>query len=227
MSYGKRINLICSLLKSTSTFADVGCDHGYCSHYVLEKGLCDRVIASDVSRGSLEKAERLLADYIREGKVTTVLGDGFYGVPKDTEQVLIAGMGGYEIIQILSHKTYGFLPKNFVFQPMHDTAKLREYLLENGGYIERDFTFFDGRKYYDVLVGRRAEEGEKQAYTPAQILFGKENILLRPTAFLAWMKREIEKIEGYVKTPSLSEESRQELRKRQALLKGVIDDEIK
>ena len=41
MSYGKRIDTLCSLLEKTDTFADVGCDHGYCSEYMLKNELCD------------------------------------------------------------------------------------------------------------------------------------------------------------------------------------------
>ena len=226
MNYGKRINLLCSLLKKTATFADVGCDHGYCSQYVLEKGLCEKVIVSDVSKGSLEKAKTLLAPYMQAGKVTAVLGDGFFGIPKDTEQVLIAGMGGYEIIKILSHSKYGFMPKNFLFQPMHDTAALRRYILDNGGCLQKDFTFVDGRKYYDVLVGGKAE-GKPQPYTEAQILFGKDNLLVRPKEFLALIEKEMEKVEGYLQKPALSEESRAELQRRKEWLEKVINDEIK
>ena len=227
MNYGKRINLLCSLLRKSKSFADVGCDHGYCSQYVLQQGLCDDVVISDVSKGSLEKAKTLLKEYLAEGKVKAVLGDGFYGVSKDTEQVLIAGMGGHEIIQILSHPKYGFLPQRFLFQPMHDTAKLRQYVLEHGGYLERDFTFMDGRKYYDVLVGRLATACEKQDYTPTQLLFGKENILSRSPDFLAWVEREIEKVEKYGKAPSLSEASKAQLQERRVLLEKVLKDEIR
>lgn len=227
MNYGKRINLLCSLLQPSATFADVGCDHGYCSQYVLEKGLCEKVFVSDVSKGSLKKAEDLLSSYLQAGRVTSVLGDGFYGIPKDTEQVLIAGMGGQEILKILSHPKYGFIPAKFVFQPMHDTAKLRKFLLEQGAYIERDFTFVDGRKYYDVLTGRKAKQGEEQSYTPAQLAFGKENVLARTADFLSWLKKEIEKIDGYIAAPSLSEESRVQLESRRALMEGVVKDEIK
>ena len=59
MSYGKRIDTLCSLLEKVETFADVGCDHGYCSEYMLKNGLCKKAILSDVSRGSLAKAEKL------------------------------------------------------------------------------------------------------------------------------------------------------------------------
>ena len=131
-----RIDTLCSLLEKTDVFADVGCDHGYCSEYMLKNDLCEKAILSDISKGSLQKAETLLAPYVRSGRAVSVLGDGFFGVDKEVGLVLIAGMGGSEIISILSDKKYGFMPKRFVFQPMHDGEKLRRYILENGGYID-------------------------------------------------------------------------------------------
>lgn len=227
MSYGKRIDTLCSLLEKAESFADVGCDHGYCSEYVLKNGLCDKVIFSDVSRGSLAKAEKLLADYVAEGRAVGVLGDGFFGVPKDTKEVLIAGMGGSEIMSILSDKKHGFLPSRFVFQPMHDQEKLRRYILENGGYIERDFTFKDV-KYYDVIVGGKRKEGvEKQAYTDAEYEFGKENLRDMGEAFVERTKRLLNDIDRYLARENLQEESKADLERRKARLQGVLSGEIK
>ncbi|MBQ8323419.1 MAG: SAM-dependent methyltransferase [Clostridia bacterium] len=225
MGYGKRIDTLCSFLKRAESFADVGCDHGYCSEFVLENGLCDKVIFSDVSKGSLQKAQTLLARYVKEGRAVGVLGDGFYGVPNDTEEVLIAGMGGSEIVSILSDKKYGFIPKYFVFQPMHDAEKLRRYLVENGARIERDFTFEDG-KFYDLIVGGKAS-GERQSYTDAEYEFGKENLSEMPDAFKKRTEKQIKNIDKYLLQPTLQEESRAELAKRQARLKGVLHGEIK
>ena len=233
MRYGKRIDTLCSLLVPCKTFADVGCDHGYCSEYMLTNELCERAILSDVSKGSLAKAESLLAPYIRSGKAVSVLGDGFFGVPKDTEQVLIAGMGGSEIIHILAHESYGFMPKRFVFQPMHDSEKLRRYILANGGYIERDFTFFDG-KYYEVIVGGVEKEGGQvcdesllKPYTDAEYEFGRENLAYMGEAFVSRMQKLIKNLEKYLSEPSLSEESKEELQKRKQRLQGVLQGEIK
>lgn len=227
MGYGKRIDTLCSLLTPAKTFADVGCDHGYCSEYMLVNGLCEKVVFSDISKGSLAKAEKLLAPYVRSGKAKAVLGDGFFGVEKDAEEVLIAGMGGSEIVAILSDKKYGFLPKRFVFQPMHDAEKLRRYLLGNGGYIERDFTFEDG-KFYDVLVGGRAD-GEKRTavYSDAEYEFGRENLQTMNAAFVKRTEKQKKNIEKYLREPTLGEKSRAELEERRQRLQGVLDGEIK
>ncbi len=226
MSYGKRIDTLCSHLQKTTSFADVGCDHGYCSEYVLKKGLCENVIFSDVSKGSLAKAEKLLGGFVKQGFAKGVLGDGFFGVPKWTETVLIAGMGGSEIVHILSHEKHGFMPKKFVFQPMHDSEKLRRYLVEKGAYIERDYTFEDG-KFYDVIVGSYDGENKAQAYTDAEFEFGKENLSVRGEAFIKRMKKLLANTEKYLLQPSLQEESKAELLIKKERLQGVLSGEIK
>lgn len=222
MAYGKRIDTLCSLLVPCKSFADVGCDHGYCSEYVLKNGLCEQVIFSDISKGSLQKAQTLLAPFVDAGKAKGVLGGGFYGVPNTTEQVLIAGMGGVEIVSILSDKKYGFMPQRFVFQPMHDTEKLRRYILENGGYIARDFTFEDN-KFYDVLVGGKADETHLTLpYTDAEYEFGRENLQEKGEAFVKRTKKLIKNIDKYLKVPTLGKESQAELIQRRARLTEAI-----
>lgn len=221
MPYSKRIQTLCGLLEKTDVFADVGCDHGYCTQYALQNGLCNHAIFSDISAGSLDKAKKLLAEFVSEGKATAVLGGGFYGVDKEVGQVLIAGMGGCEIIGILSDKKYGFMPKRFIFQPMQNADKLRRYILENGGYIEKDFTFEDG-KFYDVIVGGRGKSPDK--YTEEEYEFGKDNLKDKGTAFVKRVKKQLLQIDEVLKTPDLSDESKQELLLRKKRLQGALED---
>ena len=225
MGYGKRIDTLCSLLTLCESFADVGCDHGYCTEYMLKNDLCRFAVFSDVSRGSLAKAQALLSEYVEAGRAKSVLGDGFFGVEKTTEQVLIAGMGGGEMISILSHPKYGFLPKRFVLQPMHDSEKLRRYIHERGGHILRDYTFFDG-KFYDVIVGV-AQAETPQTYTAAEYEFGRENLRDMPQAFIDRTKKQLRNLEKYLAIPNLQEESRAELTARKTRLQGVLNGEIK
>ena len=235
MAYSKRIEKICSYLKAAESFADVGCDHGYCSEYMLKNGLCKRVILSDISKGSLQKAKDLLAEYILDGRAVAVLGDGFVGVPKDTQEVLIAGMGGSEIISILSDERYGFIPEYFVLQPMHDSEKLRRYLVEKGVCILRDFTFFDG-KYYDLIVGRRGVEdgatgAEKGAtvgleeYSEDEYEFGRDNLRERGEAFLKRTEKLLSEARKYLACLQLKEDSRLALERRARRLERVLKND--
>ena len=224
-SYGKRIDTLCGLLVKTEIFADIGCDHGYCTEYALENGICDFAVFSDISKGSLAKAEKLLRRFVEQGRAKGVLGDGFRGVAKDTGEVLIAGMGGSEIVHIFSHPEYGFLPKRFVLQPMHDSEKLRRYLIAQGAYIERDFTFRDG-KFYDVIVGG-FDGRAMQAYNAWEYEFGRENLEKRNADFLAQTEKRLKNVEEYLLREGLGEESIAELQARKERLQGVLSGEIK
>ena len=76
MAQSKRIETLCALLQKARVFADIGCDHGYCTEYMLKNNLCERAIFSDISKGSLLKAKKLLGGYEKAGKATPVLGRG-------------------------------------------------------------------------------------------------------------------------------------------------------
>lgn len=187
MKRSKRLQTLCGELHPCSVFADVGCDHGYMAQYMLENSLCDRAYISDISEPSLEKARRLLSEYIQEGRVQSFCCAGLEQVPRDAQQVLIAGMGGEEIVGIL--KT-GFLPPRLVLQPMKNSEKVRRFLLESGYPIVRDYTFSDG-KFYDVIC---AEQGQTpREYGSLALEFGYDNLFAPGVDFLEYLRIEQEK----------------------------------
>mgnify|MGYP000820971799 CR=1 FL=1 len=182
-----RLRTLCGELAPCSILADVGCDHGYCTLYALENGICGRAYISDVSARSLAKAERLLARYIEAGKAESFCCDGLALVPHDADQVLIAGMGGEEILSVLGA---GFLPPRLVLQPMKNAFKVRTFLLENGYAIGHDYTFRDG-KFYDVICAQR--EGNARKYDERSLLFGYDNLHSPSQDFLSFLREEEEK----------------------------------
>lgn len=185
-----RIAAICSCLERCESFADIGCDHGYCTKYALENGLCRTAVISDISASSLKKAEELLKDYIERGVCRPQVADGLCGIDGDIGQVLIAGMGGTEIIKILSQ---GFIPKKFVLQPMKDLKNVRAYLLERGCKIIVDDMFYSGR-YYFIIKGERSGGGEK--YSTEQLFFGRDS--LKNPLFKSFAEEEEKKIRSYI-----------------------------
>ncbi len=165
-----RIEILCSYFDYCQSFADVGCDHGYCTEYALKSGKCKSAVIADVSAKCLAKAEKLLSAYIQSGVCRSVCCDGLKDIPEQTEQVLIAGMGGEEIIKILSQ---GFIPQKFVLQPMKNAPKLREFLLARGCKITADDIFRDD-KFYFVIKGER--DGGTSAYSQSQLFFGRDSL---------------------------------------------------
>lgn len=190
----KRLEKIFELIPKTTSFADVGCDHGFIAKRVLESGKCSRITVSDVSLPSLQKAEKLLKKSIDSGFVTSVCCDGLTKIPADTETVLIAGMGGEEIIKII--KESHFLPPILILQPMKNVDKVRKTLFEYGYGIKKDFIFFT-KRYYNVIV---AYLGEKvQPYSSLEYAFGRDNLIERSEDFLNYLRREVSIAERYAK----------------------------
>lgn len=209
-----RIEKLCAYLDKCRTFADVGCDHGYCTQYALENGLCESAVIADISAKSLSKAQNLLSDYIADGRVKSVCCDGLEEIDQDTDEVLIAGMGGEEIIKILSS---AFIPNKFVFQPMKNAPLLRKYLIERGAKIVRDDIFEDG-KYYFVIKGERM--GGTAEYGELETEFGKDS--LKNPVFLAFARIELDKKLSYLSGCKDGADC-SSLRRQADLLKEAID----
>lgn len=211
-----RIPQICTRLHRCAVFADIGCDHGYCTQYMLENNLCDRAVISDISQKSLDKAIKLLAEYARAGRLQAVCCDGMQKVG-EADLVLIAGMGGEEIIKILDES---YIPSSFVFQPMKNAELLRRYLIQNNCAIDEDNIFKDG-KYYFIIKGRAV--GGSPDYTPAALAFGRDSLgnhLLKD-----YLADEMSKIKSYLAN-NINNTNREILNDRLSFLNGVYCGEI-
>lgn len=218
-----RIQKLCAYLERCKTFADVGCDHGYCTRYMLDNGLCEKAIISDISDKCLNKAETLLQEYIKKGKCIPVCCSGLEKIDPLTELVLIAGMGGEEIISILKSS---FIPENFVVQPMRNVREVREFLLENGAEITRDEIFSSGGKFYFVICGsRRAGKSAENSntYTTAQLEYGKGDLDGDLGAYLC---EELQKKRSYLER-DLSAGSRKRILESIKFTEGVLKGEIR
>ncbi len=208
-----RIKTLCSYLDKCETFADVGCDHGYCTLYMLKNGLCRTAVISDISAKCLEKAQKLLKDYISENRVTAVCCNGLEKIESNTEEILIAGMGGDEIVAILKNS---FMPEKFVFQPMKNARAVREYIIAAGGSIVKDEIFESSGKFYTVIKGSRT--GAAASYGEAELEYGLNLSLPSAQEFL---KSELKKKLDYLERP-LNAETRSEIEAQANLIRGVI-----
>ncbi len=209
-----RISVICAHIPACRIFADIGCDHGYCTAYVLEKGLCEKAYVSDISAACLKKAETLLHNEIAAGRCMPVCADGLDGV-RDADCVLIAGMGGEEIVHILERAP---IPERFVLQPMRNTEKVRRHLLARGVHIEADFTFEDG-KFYDLIAGSSPGADE---YSRFELRYGRDNLKSPGIAFLRKVRKETGMLREAL-AASANREQRESLLARLHELEAISD----
>ena len=197
-----RLREIFSSLPSCNIFADVGCDHGYIAKAMLDSNKCNLAVVSDISAKCLQKAQTLLKDYVDLGRAESVVSDGLKKI-NSADLVLIAGMGGEEIVAILENAP--FLPERLVLQPMKNCDKVRVAVVNKGYRIEKDYCFSAEKKYYDLIVLTRGED----SLTEEEIEFGRTNILQRPRAFLERNKFFLDKYLSLANDPKLSEKDRE------------------
>ena len=211
-----RLACICAHIPQAKIFADVGCDHGYCTKYVLDNGLCERAYACDVSAACLEKARTLLKDEIAAGRCVPVCADGLEGLAEQPDCVLCAGMGGEEIVRIFSKRP---LPARFVFQPMKNSEKVRRFLLARGARVTLDTTFSDAGKFYDLIAG---EGTGGDAYSEFEYRSGRDNLKAPGRAFLGKVSSEAETLRGALRGVAAGRQ-REELLARLHELEDIAD----
>lgn len=180
-----RLDTLFSVLPECKKFADVGCDHGYLSLAMISSGKAKDVVCTDISAPSLQKCKELFKD--KGLKAKFICCDGLTKVDCDCDLVLISGMGGETIIDILSSSP--FLPEKLVLQPMKNVDKVRSYVVSIGYKIVKDFKFFAEGKYYDVISLERGED----SLTLDEITYGRDNLQNPSEDFLNFLSWTIEK----------------------------------
>lgn len=213
----KRIAEIVKLIPKTELLADVGCDHGLVAYSALKSGRAKRVIISDISEKSLDKAINLLKPF--GSAVQAIVTDGFNGYEETPDVAVIAGMGGEEIIKILS--AFYRLIETLILLPHKNQEKVRAWVSDNGYKSEKDYTFKDGKKFYDIMLFSRGEGN----YTELEIKYGKDNLKNRPSAFLEKLKIDIAKKREILRLCS-NEETRLKIENEILKTEKIINGEL-
>lgn len=133
--------------------ADIGTDHAYIPIKLIEDGICQRVIASDIKKGPALIAEQNIKKHGLSDKIEVRLGGGLSILkPGEADTVIIAGMGGELIEDILKEESEtAKSAKLLVLQPMNSQYELRKYLIQNGYRIISEDISVEGFKVYNIL----------------------------------------------------------------------------
>jgi len=172
--------------------ADIATDHGYLAELISRNERVKKVIATDISKKCLEKTDELVKR-CNLTKIETRIGDGLEPIDKVDLSVL-AGIGGYEIIKILSEqnrlKSGESKCNYFVFQPSKNAEDLRLFLIERNAQIVLDFIVFSGGRFYPIIVVNFLEKNDTEK-TIFNIYFGKDNNV-ENADFLRFLERQVE-----------------------------------
>lgn len=186
-----RLKAIAGFVDKGETVADVGTDHGFLPLYLLDKGVSPKVILTDVSPGSLDKARLSCIEYFdrefekRMGSDFELrLGDGLEPIlPGETETVIMAGMGGLLMSEIMGQdigKTRTF--RKFILQPRNNVGRLRKWLYLSGFLIAEETLVRERNRICEILkvipAGTAKRKNLKAADMEEDVMFEYPDMLV-------------------------------------------------
>ncbi len=196
MKLSYRLERLSQCVPQCAAAADIGSDHGLLPCRLLESGRIERAVIADISAASLQKAVKLLdvqglahrADF-RTGNGLDVL------LPGEVQAIVIAGMGGLEIIDILRRGAAAAADALLILQPMRSVRDLRLYLMSAGYAIRSDFVIKDGKKFYQIITARMGED----ALILDEEHFGRTDIERGGAHYCAYLVAQAAKLQGLLK----------------------------
>lgn len=157
----KRLNCILNYV-NCKVAADVGTDHAYIAVELIKSGKAEKVIASDINEGPLNIAKN---NIIKEGlseKIETRLGGGLSVLEEgEADTVIIAGMGGELICQIIKDDIKKAKKSVLIIQPMNAQYEVRKFLFENGFKIKCEDIECEAHRVYNIII---AENGKQEPF---------------------------------------------------------------
>ncbi len=142
--------------------ADIGTDHAYIPIYLTENNMAEYVIASDIKEGPLSIARENIEGHNLSDKIKTRLGGGLSVLNKnEADTIIIAGMGGILISEILDSDIEIAKNARLILQPMNAQYELRKYLLSHGFKITDEDIAVEGFKVYNIII---AENGKQEPF---------------------------------------------------------------
>lgn len=175
MELSKRLQAVADLLDPHGCVADIGCDHGFVSIYLVESKKASHCLAMDVNRGPLERAKEHVCQKGLSTYIETRLSNGAKAIGYvqtesgspvlEVQAALLAGMGGRLMIQIIKDSLDKFLAmEEFVLQPQSEIRGVRQFIREIGCHIVKENMICEDGKYYPMMkvaVGVKSWEAEK------------------------------------------------------------------
>ena len=169
MKLSKRLSVIKEMVPS-GVVADVGSDHGKLIISLLEDKVILKGYGIENKKAPFSRLEKAIEDAHAKEQLTALFSDGISELPSDVDVVVIAGMGGHLIINILeSHPEKLTNVKSIVVDAHNSVDKVRKSIVSLGYFIKDEKVVFEDDIYYEII---RFDKGESKSLDELDYEFG-------------------------------------------------------
>jgi tRNA (adenine22-N1)-methyltransferase len=187
----ERLSLAAALYHPCDWGADIGTDHAYLPCHLLRAGICQHMIAADVSEKALARAKENLTRQKLINRAEIVLADGLNAITRKCGCISVMGMGGELMGNILRNGQDKLQGAVLVLGAHTELNLVREAIRDVGYHIVQERLCKAAGRFY---VFWRAEAGLEDLSSMdiryGGLLWQEDAVLLREYA--AWRRRVLE-----------------------------------
>ncbi len=195
----KRMKKIAEMV-SAKRVADIGCDHGFVSIYLIKEKDVDHVFAMDINDGPLKRAYEHVNEYGLRNRIEVINSDGAKAIkPGEADGAVIAGMGGRLTERIILDSIDVFQKMDeMILSPQSEIDHVRRFLIQNGFDILDEDMVLDESKFY-VIIKCSYDASVKRQIDDVQALYGPVLIEKKHPVLIDYLNERLIKLEDIVK----------------------------
>ena len=215
MKISNRLKEIGNFITNAKVVVDVGCDHALLPIYLVLNNRSLSAIAIDNKVGPLESAKENIKEYNLESKIKTILSDGLREVnPKCYDTIVISGMGGETIIDIISNGPIND-EATLILVPNKNIKELREYLTLNSYEIIDEKMIKDKSYFYTIIKAIKTDKA--LSLSPNELIFGPIILKENTDIFKEYLLYNINILKR-----QMNDKNRDEILKKISVYEGVL-----
>ncbi len=212
-----RLQALADYIEAGDVVADIGSDHGKLALYLNGHGH-PYVYASENKKGPYDRLKKEIGTPLT-GHIEVALKDGLSDLPPNINTVVIAGMGGELIGEILSRGVDKLdQVEKLVLAPNGQEKELRRLLSFLGFTITSEKVIEDKGQFYEIIVAVNAP----CPVCGVETLFGAYNLAEKSPAFINKWQQVYDRNEKLLENPALDTQKRDELTEMQKQIEKAI-----
>ncbi len=216
----KRLQTIANMIP-TSIVADVGSDHGKLMIYLFQSGKIMHGYAIENKKGPYERLLKSLQEEKIEDYIVPLFSDGISELPTCVETIVIAGMGGLAITNILlSHKEKLKNVQTIVIDAHSNTKEARSEISKLGYIIAEEKMVKEKDIYYEII---KFIKGDIAIYSEEDLEYGPSLRKEQPILFKEKYENRLHEISNLL-LKQLPENRKEDLRKEQIKILGIFNE---
>ena len=218
MNLSKRLYAIYQFVPKGAVVADVGADHGKLIISLVKDGIIPFGYAIENKSGPYK---RLFSNIKQEGlfdKITPVLDDGIHNLDPKVDTLVLAGMGGLLISDILKKYPENLKNiENIICDAHTANDEMRRAIVSLGYRIKKEMMVFEDKIYYEIIHFVKGKDN----YSDDDYAFGPILRIEQGDLYEEKWKKRAAKIEELLEQDIGSDRKKELLKEREMILRNL------